>query len=121
CPQNPLASGCVALPIGITGLGANLLTRTLLIFGQGVMLCHPYLQNKVEAIHSQEKDADATFNRILRKTVRYSTANGLRAFKHGKLPFTASSQSNLPEVRDYQKPVLTLSSRGAVYAYNSLL
>lgn len=120
-PQNTLASGFVAQPIAITVEGANILTRNLMIFGQGVMRCHPYLQNMVEAIHSQEKDADATFNRILRKTVGYSTANALRAFKHGMLPFTASSQSNLPEVREYEKAVHKLSSRLAVYADFSLL
>ncbi|WP_462159873.1 acyl-CoA dehydrogenase [Pseudoalteromonas sp. GB56] len=120
-PQNTLATGFVAQPIAITVEGANILTRNLMIFGQGVMRCHPYLQSMVESIHSQENDADATFNRILRKTVGYSTANALRAFKHGLLPFTAPSASSLAEVRQYEKAVHKLSSRLAVYADFSLL
>jgi acyl-CoA dehydrogenase len=92
-----------------------------MIFGQGVMRCHPYLQSMVESIHSQDKDADKTFNRILRKTVGYSVANSLRAFRLGLLPFTAGSQSTLAEVRQYEKAVHKLSAKLAVYADFSLL
>ncbi|MEC8350936.1 MAG: acyl-CoA dehydrogenase, partial [Pseudomonadota bacterium] len=70
-PQNTLASGYVAQPIAITVEGANILTRNLMIFGQGVMRCHPYLQTMVESIHSEDKNADKEFNSILRKTVGY--------------------------------------------------
>lgn len=120
-PQNTLASGYIAQPIAITVEGANILTRNLMIFGQGVMRCHPYLQSMVESIHSEEKDADQEFNRILRKTVGYSVANSLRAFRLGLLPFTASSDSDLPEVQDYEKAIHKLSAKLAVYADFSLL
>jgi acyl-CoA dehydrogenase len=120
-PQNTLASGYVAQPIAITVEGANILTRNLMIFGQGVMRCHPYLQSMVESIHSQDNDADKTFNRILRKTVGYSVANSFRALRLGLLPFTAGSQSKLAEVRQYEKAVHKLSARLAVYADFSLL
>lgn len=120
-PQNTLASGYVAQPIAITVEGANILTRNLMIFGQGVMRCHPYLQSMVESIHSDDKNADAEFNGILRKTIGYSTANRLRAFRLGVLPFTASANSALPEVRDYEKAVQKLSAKLAVYADFSLL
>jgi len=120
-PQNTLASGYIAQPIAITVEGANILTRNLMIFGQGVMRCHPYLQSMVEAIHSEEKSADKTFNKILRKTVSYSIGNSLRAFRQGLLPFTMSSKSSLPEVKQYEKAVQQLSARLAVYADFSLL
>ena len=120
-PQNTLASGYVAQPIAITVEGANILTRNLMIFGQGVMRCHPYLQSMVESIHSDDKGADAEFNGILRKTIGYSTANSLRAFRLGVLPFTAGASSALPEVRDYEKAVHKLSAKLAVYADFSLL
>jgi acyl-CoA dehydrogenase len=92
-----------------------------MIFGQGVMRCHPYLQSMVESIHSEEKDADKTFNKILRKTVGYSVANSLRAFRLGVLPFTAGSKSSLPEVQAYEKAAHQLSAKLAVYADFSLL
>ena len=120
-PQNTLASGYVAQPIAITVEGANILTRNLMIFGQGVMRCHPYLQAMVESIHSDDKNADKEFNSILRKTVGYSVANSLRAFRLGVLPFTAGANSPLPEVREYEKAAQKLSAKLAVYADFSLL
>ncbi|KTF16712.1 acyl-CoA dehydrogenase [Pseudoalteromonas sp. H105] len=120
-PQNTLASGYVAQPIAITVEGANILTRNLMIFGQGVMRCHPYLQSMVESIHSEDKNADKEFNSILRKTVGYSVGNSLRAFRLGVLPFTAGAESKLPEVREYEKAAQKLSAKLAVYADFSLL
>lgn len=120
-PQNTLASGYVAQPIAITVEGANILTRNLMIFGQGVMRCHPYLQSMVESIHSEEKGADKEFNGILRKTIGYSVGNSLRAFRLGVLPFTAGASSELSEVREYEKAAQKLSAKLAVYADFSLL
>ncbi|OCQ22063.1 acyl-CoA dehydrogenase [Pseudoalteromonas luteoviolacea] len=120
-PQNTLASGYVAQPIAITVEGANILTRNLMIFGQGVMRCHPYLQSMVESIHSESPTADKEFNKILRKTIGYSVGNGLRAFKLGAFPFLASGTSRLPEVVEYEKAAQQLSAKLAVYADFSLL
>ena len=120
-PQNTLAKGYVAQPIAITVEGANILTRNLMIFGQGVMRCHPYLQSMVEAIHSDDKNADKEFNKIFRKTVGYSVSNSLRSFRLGLLPFTAGASSALAEVKPYEKSVQQLASKLAVYADFSLL
>lgn len=120
-PQNTLASAYMAQPIAITVEGANILTRNLMIFGQGVMRCHPHLQNMVETIHSNEKGADKQFNSILGKTIGYSIGNSLRAFKLGLLPFTAAASSNLAEVKPYEQSVNKLASKLAVYADFSLL
>ena len=120
-PQNTLASAYVAQPIAITVEGANILTRNLMIFGQGVMRCHPHMQSMVEAIHSDHKNADKVFNSIFRKTIAYSVNNSLRAFRLGLLPFTASSSSKLAEVVIYEKSGNKLASKLAVYADFSLL
>ncbi|BBM85968.1 acyl-CoA dehydrogenase [Candidatus Uabimicrobium amorphum] len=53
-PNNPIAQGYLAAPIAITVEGANILTRTLIIFGQGTIRCHPYLYRQVQALQ-QEK------------------------------------------------------------------
>ena len=42
------------MPIGITVEGANILTRSLIIYGQGAIRCHPYVQAEMEAV--AEKD-----------------------------------------------------------------
>jgi acyl-CoA dehydrogenase len=49
-PRNLIAHGHVGAPIGITVEGANILTRTLIIYGQGAIRCHPYAQREMEAL-----------------------------------------------------------------------
>jgi len=49
-PSNPLGDGYRAAPIGITVEGANILTRSLITFGQGAMRCHPYTLREVRAL-----------------------------------------------------------------------
>src|SRR5690606_11324433 len=51
-PRNLLAHGYIATPIGITVGGANILTRTLIIFGQGALRAHPYAYHEVDAVES---------------------------------------------------------------------
>lgn len=56
-PRNILAHLYVATPIGITVEGANILTRTLIIFGQGALRAHPYALKEVEAIAKRDSKA----------------------------------------------------------------
>jgi acyl-CoA dehydrogenase len=53
-PRNLLAHFYVATPIGITVEGANILTRTLIIFGQGALRAHPYALAEVNAIAARD-------------------------------------------------------------------
>lgn len=48
-PRNMLASLYQAMPIGITVEGANILTRSMIIFGQGAIRCHPYAYQEMKA------------------------------------------------------------------------
>ncbi len=49
-PRNTLAVSYIGIPIGITVEGANILTRTLMIFGQGALRAHPYAFKEVNSI-----------------------------------------------------------------------
>ena len=53
-PRNLLAHGYVGTPICITVEGANILTRTLMIFGQGAIRCHPYAFNEIDALTNND-------------------------------------------------------------------
>jgi acyl-CoA dehydrogenase len=53
-PRNFLAAGYHALPVAITVEGANILTRSLMIFGQGAMRCHPYLFDEMQTLEAEE-------------------------------------------------------------------
>ena len=51
-PNNILGSGFASSPVGITVEGANIMTRTLMIFGQGATRCHPYALKVVEGVET---------------------------------------------------------------------
>jgi acyl-CoA dehydrogenase len=55
-PRNLIASQYSATPIGITVEGANILTRTLIIFGQGALRAHPYAFKEVDAIGKNDRN-----------------------------------------------------------------
>ena len=55
-PRNFLALPYQSTPIAITVEGANILTRSLMIFGQGAMRCHPYLYEELQAIQAEDKE-----------------------------------------------------------------
>jgi len=65
-PNNFLGRPYQLIPVGITVEGANILTRTMIIFGQGAMRSHPYLLKEVNAVHNENqqqglKDFDNAF------------------------------------------------------------
>jgi acyl-CoA dehydrogenase len=56
-PRNILGKAYSGAPVGITVEGANILTRTLMIFGQGATRCHPYALNVVHAVDENDVPA----------------------------------------------------------------
>jgi acyl-CoA dehydrogenase len=53
-PHNLLGHPYQSIPIGITVEGANILTRTLIIFGQGAIRCHPFVLREIQAVADQD-------------------------------------------------------------------
>jgi len=51
-PRNLLANMYQGIPIGVTVEGSNTLTRSLIIFGQGLIRSHPYLQNMIDDLQT---------------------------------------------------------------------
>lgn len=120
-PQNTMANAYKAQPIAITVEGANILTRSLMIFGQGTMRCHPYMKELVDLIHSEDKSADAQFRGALSKTVGFSVANAFRSLGKSYMPFLRGSSGQLPEVAKYEKRLNKMSSNLATMADLALL
>jgi len=56
-PRNALARLYQAVPIGITVEGANILTRSLIVYGQGAVRCHPFVQAEMEAVRLHDARA----------------------------------------------------------------
>lgn len=75
-PRNIIAAGYVGAPIGITVEGANIMTRTLIIFGQGALRAHPYAYQEVAAV--ERKDLQA-FDRAFWGHIGHVVRNTFRA------------------------------------------
>nr|WP_237457570.1 acyl-CoA dehydrogenase [Pseudomaricurvus sp. HS19] len=80
-PRNFLASGYQAVPIGITVEGANILTRSLMVFGQGAIRCHPFIVQEIEAAGLENRDqAVAALDGVFYRHLAHTARNGLRAW-----------------------------------------
>ncbi len=74
-PNNTIAHAWIGAPISITVEGANILTRTLMVFGQGAIRCHPYALKEIEALGNKDLRAfDKAFwghiGHVVRNTFR---------------------------------------------------
>lgn len=91
-PRNLLAHGYIATPIGITVEGANILTRTLMIFGQGAIRCHPYAYKEINALAQGDVQAfDEAFWGHVGLVVRNSARALLLSLTRGRLARTGVS------------------------------
>lgn len=80
-PKNYLSAIYKSVPIGITVEGANILTRNMIIFGQGSIRCHPHLLDEMMAL--QEKDPEKSlslFDKAFWAHVGHTTKTLLRAW-----------------------------------------
>ncbi|HEY5655048.1 MAG TPA: acyl-CoA dehydrogenase [Woeseiaceae bacterium] len=80
-PRNYLGRGYMAAPIAITVEGANILTRSLIIFGQGAIRCHPYVLRELHAAQDEDQERGLTeFDDALFGHIGYAVSNMARAF-----------------------------------------
>jgi acyl-CoA dehydrogenase len=79
-PKNYLARGYEGVPIAITVEGANILTRNLIIFGQGAIRCHPFVRAEMDAARDPDREAGlVAFDRLLFKHMGYGLSNAARS------------------------------------------
>lgn len=80
-PSNFMGRAYQQVPIAITVEGANILTRSLIIFGQGAIRCHPYVLREMQAARDADTRAGLrAFDAALVGHVGFALSNGLRAF-----------------------------------------
>ena len=83
-PNNYLAHGYMGIPVSITVEGANILTRNLMIFGQGATRCHPFVLKEMEAAAIEDDDlALKEFDSLLLQHILFAATNAGMAFVHG--------------------------------------
>jgi acyl-CoA dehydrogenase len=79
-PMNFLASSYIATPVAITVEGSNTLTRSLIIFGQGLNRSHPHLLNIINNIETNDKEG---FNNNFNKIVKHTLNNLVKSIYYG--------------------------------------
>lgn len=117
-PRNFLAPYYQAIPVSITVEGANILSRSLMIFGQGSMRCHPYLYEELQLLQAEDSAAALNpFDNLLFKHLGYTFNRTARSFAYA---FTggasAAPQSAVDFTRPYYKVINRLSANFALTA-----
>jgi acyl-CoA dehydrogenase len=121
-PNNYLGRAYQQMPIGITVEGANILTRSLIIFGQGALRCHPYLLTYVKAAADTDRARGlADFDRALFGHIRFMIGNAFRSLTLGLSGGRLASVPTGEETRRYYQQIARLSAGFAVTADAALL
>ncbi len=121
-PGNWIGRAYQAIPISITVEGANILTRNLIIFGQGALRAHPYLMNELAAAHcTDENQALATFDRAIRGHMSWLLLNLGRSLRLGLSRGRLSKPPGDLEIRHYIRQLDWMSSAFALCADLTLM
>ena len=108
-PRNFMALTYQSIPVAITVEGANILTRSLMIFGQGSMRCHPYLFEELQLLQSDNKEsALKKFNTLLFKHLAYTFNRAAKALAFG---LTGGSKEGSSSADDFSKPYYAIINR----------
>jgi acyl-CoA dehydrogenase len=123
-PSNFLGRAYQQVPIGITVEGANILTRSLIIFGQGAIRCHPYLLPEMQSAQNPDPAKGlADFDRALWGHVGFTIRNGFYALWLGMTGshFVPVPADVAPEMRRYYQQLTRFSSAFAFLTDITLL
>ncbi len=95
-PKNYLGRGYQVVPVAITVEGANILTRSLIIFGQGAVRCHPFVLREMNAARNPDREAGvAEFDRALMGHIGFAISNAARSLV---MAFTLARFTRVPRV-----------------------
>ena len=123
-PSNFIGRAYQQLPIGITVEGANILTRSMILFGQGAIRCHPYVLKEMKAAYNPDTeqgllDFDEAFFGHAGFTLKHAfgaLAKGLTGSRFVPVPANVA-----PETRRYYQQLTRFSSAFAFLADISML
>ncbi len=115
-PNNYLSQGYQGVPIGITVEGANILTRSLIIFGQGAMRCHPYVLKEIQAVRNENTAQGLIqFDQALFGHIGFTLSNMARSFWMG---VTSSHFTRMPKVKAVHRYFQHLNRFSAAFAFS---
>jgi len=121
-PRNYLARAYQALPVSITVEGANILTRSLIIFGQGAVRCHPHVLAEMQA--AADPDAAAglrKFDAIIFRHVGFTISNAVRSLVLGLTHARLCRAPRAGNTARYYRHLTRLSAAFALLADMAML
>ncbi|HUQ29328.1 MAG TPA: acyl-CoA dehydrogenase [Usitatibacter sp.] len=110
-PNNYLGRAYETIPIAITVEGANILTRSMIIFGQGAIRCHPFVLKEIAAAGANDLGA---FDRALWGHMSFTISNAARALWLGITGGEGVPVPGAPETRRYMQMMTRFSSAFAL-------
>ncbi len=115
-PSNFLARSYQGSPIAITVEGANILTRSMIIFGQGAIRCHPYVLKEMEAAYSQSPNAVNDFDQALVGHIGFTLSNFARSLWLGLTDGRGSASPVSDSTKRYYQQLNRYSANLALLA-----
>jgi len=109
-PRNLLAHAYFGAPVAITVEGANIMTRTLIMFGQGMIRCHPYAYAEIEALEQGDVKA---FDTLLFSHISHVIRNKARACVMGVTRGYAHRSTSKGKARRYEQKLAWASAKFA--------
>jgi len=108
-PNNYLGRGYQIVPVAITVEGANILTRNLIIFGQGAVRCHPFVLKEMNAAKNPDHEAGVrAFDAAMVGHVGFAISNAVRSLVLGltsarftRVPDTGATRRYFQHVNRY--------------------
>ena len=108
--RNLIGRAYMGAPIGITVEGANIMTRTLIQFGQGVIRCHPYAYDEIEALEANDID---TFDKLFFAHIGFALRNLVRMKLHSLTRGHLHVSNKSPLIAKYERKLAWSSANFA--------
>jgi hypothetical protein len=93
------------MPVAITVEGANIMTRSFQIIGQGLTRCHPHMLNIIEALQSTDKEAPDRFAEHTAKCLKHAVGNFGLSLSRGTAALVATAMRSASAYQDGDKLV----------------
>lgn len=110
-PNNIIGRGYCSAPVAITVEGANIMTRSLITFGQGAVRCHPYAFNIANALENNDLP---TFSKNLKGWIGHMVTNTVRLVG---LTLTHGRTASVPQIEGITPYLRRLAWSSSRYAF----
>ena len=121
-PRNYIGRAWQGAPISVTVEGANILTRSLIIFGQGAIRCHPYVLDEMRAAQlSDARERLVAFDRVLFAHIGFAISNAARSLVLGLVHAKLGSTPGDPATRKFYRKLARYSAAFALVADTAML